>query len=248
MAGENRGSRSRTRLNATPASPTVSSNRPANPLMHQRPSQGRAEALFRGVHLRGDERESQPPDCEPGVRSNHAGVLVARGSVIATPERRFGVQVGRQRFGAAVRERGVGAGRELRVQPRPHAVHHLGLLGTDSPLRFRAASRPAALVQRRLEGERGPRVGDAPLDEELRAEPTGERLCLFVRRVLAGDLRGHAAESDDLAEALHGAEPRDEVLGELRRRIGWCAEDGERHHREACRCVAWQLAGPVRAK
>src|SRR5947209_5861164 len=117
-----------------------------------------------------------------------------------------------------------------------------------SALRLRAASGPAAVVQGCLEGDRRPHVCHAPLHEELRPEATGEGLGLLVRGVLARDLRGHPAERDDLAETLHGAEPGDEVLRELRRRIGWRAQDGEWHHGEACRRVARQPAGPVRAE
>src|SRR5207249_3056747 len=129
-----------------------------------------------------------------------------------------------------------------------HAVHHLRLLGADSSLRLGAASGPAALVECRLECDRGPHVRDASLHEELRPQATGEGLRLFVRGVFARDLRDHPAEGDDLAEVLHGAESGDEVLRELRRRIRWRAQDGERHHREACRCIAWQPAGPVRGE
>ena len=71
-------------------------------LVQHRAPQRRAEPLLGGVHLRGDEGEAQPPDGEPGIGADHARVPIARRAIVAPPERRFGIQIRRERIGPAV--------------------------------------------------------------------------------------------------------------------------------------------------
>jgi len=212
-------------------------------LVQHRAPERCTKPLLRRVHLGRDEGEPQPPDGEPRVGADHARVLVARGAVVAAAECRFGVEVGGQRLGAAVRERHVGARREFRIELRPHAIHHVRLVRSHAAGGRAGTPGAAAFVQRGGERYRRPAEGHAALDEEARAQPPGEIAGLRGRGRLRPDLRDHAPEGHDLDDALHRPEAGDEVLGELGGRVGRRAEHRERHHGEARRRLGRRRGG-----